>query len=121
MHGQSITSIVKITIPINLAIPASGQSMNGQLLSGIVMPAAWTAANITFQATYDIDAATPVWNDLYDESGNEVTVVAAAARFIRLNPTDFAGISGLKVRSGTTGTPVNQAAARDVFLVFRMI
>lgn len=86
-------------------------------LVGIEMPAAWTAANLTFQVSFDGDT----YKDLYDKDGNEVTVTAAASRYIGLIPSLFAGIRHLKVRSGTSGTPVNQGAARTLRLVVREV
>ena len=98
--GQSLSGAVQLT---------------GLLVVGIVIPAEWTAANLTFQAS--ADGAT--YNDLYDDIGTEKTVTAAAARYIIINPTDFAGIELLKVRSGTSGAPVAQAAARELILMVR--
>lgn len=82
-------------------------------IAGIVMPAAWTAAVLTMQMSAD-DAT---FNDVYDQSGSEVTIQAGAARYITLNPADFVGANALKVRSGTTGTPVAQGAERIITLV----
>lgn len=101
---------------------ANGASLSGavvlppaEYLAGIVMPAAWTAANLTFQVSED----GVTYNDLYDQDGTEINVTAAASRHIILNPETFWGIHYLKVRSGTTGTAVNQGAARTVVLVTR--
>ena len=101
------------------AVIANGQSLSaaaltdGAELVGMVMPAAWTTANITFQASADGST----YNDLYDQYGTEINVPAGASRYIALNPGDFAGIKSVKVRSGTTGAPVAQGAERTVQLV----
>jgi len=107
---------------------ASGSSLSGEVLLdnsvprgkrlfAIVMPSSWTAANLTFQAS--IDGTT--YNNLYDYNGSEVTVTAAASRYIVLDPLTFAGVAGVKIRSGTSGTPVNQGADRTLTLVVRDI
>lgn len=84
-------------------------------LVGLVMPSGWTAANLTFQGSADNSN----FFDLYD-SGAEVNLgSAAASRYILLNPTTFAGLRFLKVRSGTSASPVNQGADRVVTLVLR--
>lgn len=86
--------------------------------SGIVRittPSAWTAANLTFQVSHD----GTTFNNLYDQYGSEYTVVAAASRAITLQPSDFAGFNYIKVRSGTSGTPVTQAADRSLILAVR--
>jgi hypothetical protein len=93
--------------------------LEGYTLVGMIMPSAWTAANITFEscATYD-----GTYLDVYDQDGTEVTVtVGSASDYIILEPAKFAGLGWTKLRSGTTGTPVQQAAARTVTLVLRPV
>ena len=100
---------------------ANGQSLSaaaqvgGYLLCGIIMPSAWTAAALTFQASKD----GTTYNNLYSDGGVEHTVVADASRHIKIDPQDFAGVQYVKVRSGTSGTPVAQGAARTITLVVR--
>lgn len=86
---------------------------DGSTLVGIIMPAAWTAANLTLQMSHDDST----YNNVYDETGTEKTIVASASRYILLNPADFLGANSLKVRSGTSGTPVNQGADRSLIFV----
>jgi hypothetical protein len=81
------------------------------------MPSTWTAADLTFQAS----PAGSSYADLYDENGTEVTVDAAASRHIALPPADWCSAPFLKVRSGTSGTAVNQAGARTITLVTRPV
>jgi hypothetical protein len=100
---------------------ANGQSLSGavnlagHLLVGVVMPSAWTTANLTLQVSRDAST----YNNLHDFAGNEYTIVAAASRHILLDPSELAGAEWVKVRSGTSGTPVNQGAARVLYLVVR--
>jgi hypothetical protein len=103
---------------------ASGAALSGavclgdKVLAGIQMPAAWTAASLTFQVSFD---AGTTWKDLYDDAGVEVTLspTSPAGKYLAVDPSAFAGVVFLKVRSGTTGTPVNQAADRSFTLVTR--
>ncbi len=92
--------------------------LSGLRLFGLVLPTQWTTASITFQASYDGGAS---WHDMYDKDGNELTASAAASRNVVLDPTNFAAVPMMKVRSGTSGTPVAQGAARSVGLVLRSI
>ena len=98
---------------------ASGQSLSAEVnlgagrLFAISMPSAWTTAALTFQGSFDSET----FYDLYDEEGTEVTVDAAASRFILIDPNKWFGLRTLKIRSGTTGTPVNQGAARVLNLI----
>lgn len=107
------TSLASVTI-------AAGASLSGAIdlatmrLSGIVVPAAWTTANLTFQAS--ADGAT--FNDLYDALGGEYTVqVGGPARHLQLPLADFLGLRWLKLRSGTAAAAVNQAGGRTLGLV----
>lgn len=96
---------------------------NGQSLSNIIdfglarpfaiqMPAAWTAANLTFQAS--IDGVT--FADLYDDAGVEVLLTATASHVIIMPPSKFIGLRWLKVRSGTAGVAVAQGAERVLLM-----
>lgn len=103
---------------------ANGQSLSGALnlgglrLFGIVMPAAWTTASLTFQMSPDNGVT---WNDMYDALGSEFVVAADVSRFIMLDPFSFSAVQWLKVRSGTAGTPVAQGADRLLNLVLRSV
>lgn len=102
------------------AVIAAGESLSstadlgGLRLAGIEMPTAWTAAGLTFQGAASNPAGLA---DLYDGSGVEVSLSAAAGRFIQVDEERFAGIRWLKIRSGTSATPVNQTAERTLRLV----
>jgi hypothetical protein len=100
-----------VSIVINTSLSVAVQVMGG-LLAVIEMPAAWDAANLTFQSSGD---GVNYFN-VYDELGTEVTVTAAASRRIRLDPTQWAGVQYLKLRSGTAGAAVNQTAARTLYI-----
>ncbi len=92
---------------------AAAVNLGAGRLAGIQMPAAWDAANLTFQVSQD----GVTYQNLYDATGAEIVVTAAAARYIALNQQLWTGINFLKVRSGTSVTPVNQTAARSVVLI----
>ena len=101
---------------------ASGASLSAAVnvsrsnVIGIIMPTGWTAAALTFQASIDGDN----FFDLYDQAGTETNIPTAASRFVGgLDALNFGSFNYLKVRSGTTGTPVNQAASRELTLVLR--
>lgn len=97
---------------------ASGQSLSasinlgGRIPTGVYMPAAWTAAGLSFQASQDGSA----WYDIHG-SGGEVTTSASAGIYVGLNTEAFYGVNFLKVRSGTSGSPVVQGADRALSLM----
>lgn len=113
---QELRSTETVTIA-NGASLSDAVDISGAAVVGIVMPAVWTAAELTFQASADGTA----YNNLYSDDDSEYSVQAAAARYIHIVPSEFAGIRYLKVRSGTSGTPVNQGAERTVTLVVRPV
>jgi hypothetical protein len=103
---------------------ASGTSLSGVLnlgglrLFGIAMPAAWTAANLTFQMSPD---GGTTWVNMYDANGNEMTATTSSSRHIVIDPTNFAAIQLLKVRSGTSAAPVNQGQDSTLTLILRAV
>lgn len=101
------------TISNGTALSASVDLSAGRL-GRIVIPAAWTTANITFQTSSDGTN----FSNLYDSVGNEYTVtVAGPSTAIIIPLSDFLSVRYLKIRSGTSGTPINQAADRSLTLV----
>ena len=102
---------------------ANGASLSGAICLGdgvlcaIGMPAAWTAAALTFQVS---DDGGVTWSELLDNNQAAVTVAApTAGNRINMFSTDFQSSVFLKVRSGTSASPVNQGAARVFTLVAR--
>lgn len=100
---------------------ADGASLSGVVdcsggtLSRIGIPASWTTANLTFSTSPD----GVTFSDLYDSFGTEYTVtVGGSSRAIIVPIIDFIGVRFLKIRSGTTGTPVNQSGAKALTLTF---
>jgi len=118
-YGRDRT-LVPVNIPNGTAL--SGEVNVGPLrIVGIIMPAAWTAGALTFKAvaTQTNIYATPTYAEVMDIAGAAMTVATpAAATYIALADTvALVALGRLIVRSGTSGVPVNQAAARDFFLV----
>lgn len=109
-NGQVSTTTATISSGNSLS---SGIDLGTARLARIVMPASWTAANLTFQTSPD----NSTWSDLYDSYGTEYTVTAAASRAIIIPLVDFIGVRYIKVRSGTAGAAVAQGADRTLTLV----
>jgi len=100
------------------AVIANGESLSDAIdlgsarLGGLYLGAGWTAADLTFQASFDgIN-----FFDLYDASGAEVTVDADESRAIALDAALFRPFRRLKLRSGTAAAAVAQAAERTITL-----
>jgi hypothetical protein len=117
MLGQKLNESKTVTI-------ANGQSVSGSIdleretLAGVLIPAAWTAAGISFLASPDGVTFGPV----KDENGSEISLSAlSAGDFVSLPPTKLFGARFLQVRSGTSGTPVAQGADRVLTLITRRL
>lgn len=101
----------------NEAVIANGASQTGPLdmhdrvITTIIVPSVWTAANITLLAS---STQTGTFSPVYDAAGTELTISAAASRVVVIAPDATRGLKWVKLRSGTTGTPVNQGAARTL-------
>lgn len=109
------------------AVIAIGTSLSTEIdtqdfpFIGVIMPAAWTAANLTFQVASRDAATGGVYSNLFDDVGQEVVVSATAGRAIAIDAAalKLAPFSYLRVRSGTSATPVNQAAERTLVFVMK--
>ena len=97
---------------------ASGQSitpainLGGRIPVGVFMSAGWTAAGMTFQGSPDGST----YYDIHDANG-EINMTVSAGIYVAFDPTKLFGVNFLKVRSGTSGVPVNQGAERILTLM----
>jgi hypothetical protein len=73
-----------------------------------------TSATLSFQVQSYYDGA---FQDLYDDAGNEVTVGSAFTAARTFLAPSLSTYYAFKIRSGTTGTPVNQGAERTFVVV----
>jgi hypothetical protein len=105
------------TVTIDNGASLSNELDLGEARAGsIIMPAAWTAASLT--ALVSRDGVT--YSSLYDEFDAEwailtANIVAGRARALPLQL--FLPHRWLKFRSGTVALPVNQGAARTLYLI----
>ena len=98
--GTSLSSIVSLS--------------EAQVLT-LWLPTAWTAATISLVFL----GPDGVERTLGNEDG-EVAVAASASRVVVLTGALIpAGVRGLRVRSGSSGSPVNQAAERTILVSAR--
>jgi len=95
-------------------------AIGAKTLAGVAMDSAWTAADLTFQASPDGGIT---WDELNISDFNAVTVLQlhapAASQIILFDPRYLRGVNNFKVRSGTAAAPVNQGATRNLTLIAR--
>lgn len=118
MSGCNPVTPFNAPVETKTATIDNGASLSGAIdlecgkLAWVAIPDTWTPANLTFQVS--IDGTN--YFDLYDAFGTEYTVQAAASRVILLLLQDFWGFRYLKIRSGISGSAVNQGGARTLTL-----
>ena len=109
-------------VPVDIAAGSSltdAINLGGLRLFGIVMPAAWTTANLTFQMSPD---AGTTWVNILDQNGNEVLSSGDVSTYVAMNtPSNFAPVQYLRVRSGSSSVSVAQAAKRTLNLMVRSV
>lgn len=120
-YGNS-REIVPVTIPNGTAL-SSEAVVGARTVVGIIMPAAWTAADLSVQVLVDETGTTGVsptrtYAEAVDTGGTNLAVTGpAAGEYVVLPVTAWAGLGRIRIRSGTAGAPVNQAADRTLRLV----
>ncbi len=105
--------------------------LGGHNLVAIEMPEAWAGTTITFQSKAEMKewdtAAVGLPNpedldNVYDDAGTEVAITVAANRIVVIGTVTKAAIGALRylrIRSGTSGTPVNQNPAMNIRLIVK--
>lgn len=110
---------VTVTIPSGASGLSAANDFGGAAKDmAVIMPATWVAAGLSYQVSNAIDGT---FTDLYNEAGTEVTSAVAQGLTQSLNTTAplLSEYRYVKVRSGTTGTPVNQTASRTLTFIFQ--
>lgn len=114
--GTALTSALTLDTISGVTETFNAMSQKlGMRLGGIIMPSAWTAANLTFQVSADGIS----FHDLRDKYDAEVMVSVSANNGYVLDLADWLTLPYLKIRSGTAAAPVNQAATRTLTLLLR--
>lgn len=109
------TASILINTGDSSAIPLGA---GARQLAGVVMPAAWTAASVTFAVSHD----GVTYQQLHYGAGVYTITAqqgAAAGMSFSVDPAAFAGWPFVRIYSGTVATPVVQLAARTLVVVTR--
>lgn len=113
-NGFPVQSVYTTTTATIASTVSGAVDLTGYKNIAIQMPATWTTANLTFQGSYD----GITYYDVYDSAGNELIVIASASKCI-VDIPELAPFRYIKIRSGTTGTPVAQGASRDLQVILK--
>lgn len=109
------------TLYLNASLTiADGASTSDSIRTGfkstpvaVIFPASMTGTGITFEMS--VDGGT-TWHDVYGTDGNLVSITKVNGGYRALNPTDFAGVQHIRVKSSgaETGAKVFKIVCRDV-------
>lgn len=112
MAAQMGLSVIPATITAGTSLSVE-VDLGAGLLVGVYVPADWTAANITLQASPD----GILFGNMFTYQGAEVVFVAAAGQFVGIDPALLKGARAIKVRSGTSVSPILQVSQANLQLV----
>lgn len=120
MYGRDRT-VVQVDIANGTALSPE-VSVGAKRIVGIQMSAGWDAAALTFQAEIRQPSGNPpapVFGEVVDAANTAISIATPTADRYHALPDSLAliALGRIKVRSGTSGAPVNQTAARTLFLV----
>lgn len=129
LHGAISCETTELIVEIDVvqALIASGQSLAAEVdvgnksVVGLVVPANWTTAPITFQASPD---GGTTWGELVDQTGNPIEIASltggTSTWYVAFDTYNLQAVYSIKVRSGTLGTPVNQSSAVSLSIITRL-
>jgi len=100
----------------NGASLSDAQQTLGVMGENVIMPAAWTAAGLSFEASETEDGT---FLPLFDALGVEITLTVLANQRMVLPMGLIRSHNWIKLRSGTSAATVNQSAARTVTMLMR--
>jgi hypothetical protein len=104
----------------NGAAVSSAVNIAGGTLVAIQLPAAWTAADLTFEGSFDGTTFAPVFDDANAEVKVAAATVAAQVGRILVSAgilSKLAALPMFRIVSGVAGTQVNQGAQRDFVVI----
>jgi hypothetical protein len=105
-------SSFQFTIP-NGTATSNGHNLGGMVIASISSPAAWTAADLQFEASFD---GGTTWLPVYDDAGTRVVIASAAfaagrAYVNKAVLEQLAGLTWIRLVSS-----VNQGADRVLYM-----
>lgn len=117
--------VISTQIPANTAI-SGGIDIGDAEYIAIMIPDNATMTTATFQAKanrIDDEQSSPEdWNNVYDDTGTEVSVTVAANRVVVLGTETKAALCAcryIRVRSGTSASPVNINPGLDIRFILK--
>jgi len=116
---QENITLINVTVLDTESLSEATPDLVRNAIVGFEMPADIDGATeITFQATGEPNGT---YKNVYGPGGSELSVTVGVDRHIPADPINFASCRFLKVRLGTSGTPVAATADRILSVIVRPI
>lgn len=106
-----------ITATIANTASLSGSTKVGGKLVGIITPATWTAAGLTFQGSQDGTNFFDLYDDATERMIASASIPASGARMLSLDLNDWLCVNFVKLRSGPSAGAVAQGGSRVFTLI----
>jgi hypothetical protein len=113
---MSHTNNLEVTVADSASL-SGAIDIGTYVVCGFIPDSGWNTAALTFQASFD---GTTYYN-LFNGASELAYAAIAASSWVAVDPAVFMGVRFLKVRSGTSGSAVNQTGASVVTVVTRTI
>lgn len=104
-QAKASTDIIEVTIEAGQSL-SEGINLLGRIPTLLHMPASFSGATITFQAAASNGGT---YQDVYLD-GAEYSIAVAAGQAVLINPAPILGLRFIKIRSGTSASPVTEGA-----------
>jgi len=108
----------KTYVTVTVTTAATGLSdvvdLSGYTLHSMQMSTAWTAATVTFMGA--VSSSASLRSVRTGAGGTELAYTTSNGYLNLFGPSIFTGIRYLQLRSGSTASPVAQAAEREIIL-----
>jgi hypothetical protein len=95
------------TIKINESL-SDGADCSGGTIVRITVPQEYNSGNMPNEMSFQVSTDGNLYNDLFDDKGQEITIVARANCGIVIDKPWARTVAFIKLRSGTRDKPVKQ-------------
>lgn len=109
----------EVTISTNGTLSTATTDLSSRTVVGLQITSWGTSASLTFDVSYDASDFSPLIDKDGEYTITDPNAVNSGDVQIALDPSVFAGVRSLKVRSGTAGSTTQQTAGATIKVITR--
>ena len=95
-------------------------NLDGKAPVRLLIPGTWASTAVRVRVRVSEDGTT--YYPLYDDTGNQKSIVVSTGRAVALDPVEFCGVTYLQLRgTQATGTAAAQSAACRITVITRLV